>query len=250
MTIYRAVISYDGTGYAGFQRQASSTPTIQGTLEDALAHVTGQTITVTGAGRTDAGVHAAGQVIAFAASWRHTAEDLWRAANAALPDTIAVLSLGEADEGFHPRYAARSRVYEYTLYSAPVRQPLLNKYAWHVRGLLDHQAMQQAASSLVGVHDFASFGQPPQGDVTVREVLQSVIEAVPGGPANAQLLHYTIEANAFLYRMVRRIVGALVRVGSGNLTLEAFEAAFEAADGTWPSLTAPAHGLSLVKVNY
>jgi len=243
---YRAVVAYDGTDYAGFQRQAGNTPTIQGTLEDALLRVTGQRVTVKGAGRTDAGVHATGQVIGFEVAWRHSPEALGRALNVNLPETIALQSLTLAEEGFHPRYDARRRAYEYSLYCAPVRQPLLNKYAWHVplRRPLEWETMQQAAALLIGTHDFATFGQPPQGDTTIREVFYSGFAEVPG------MIRYSIEANAFLYRMVRRIMGALIRVGSGELTLDQFERAFCAADGTWPSPAAPAHGLCLVKVTY
>jgi tRNA pseudouridine38-40 synthase len=250
MTTYRAVVAYDGTGYFGFQRQAGSTPTLQGELENALERVTGQQVTLKAAGRTDTGVHATGQVIGFELDWRHSPEDLGRALNANLPDALAVQSLDEAEQGFHPRFDARSRVYEYTLYAAPVRQPLLNRFAWHVpaNGLLDVETMQRAASCLIGVRDFATFGQPLQGESTVREVMRSELLATP--QPGGQLIRYRIEANAFLYRMVRRLVGALVRVGSGDLSLDEFEGAFRAADGTWPNQAAPAHGLCLVEVRY
>jgi tRNA pseudouridine38-40 synthase len=245
------VVAYDGTGYAGFQRQPNGI-TIQGVLEDAILRVTGQTVTVKGAGRTDAGVHASGQVIGFEVTWRHSPYDLWRAINANLPETIALQSLEQAQRGFHPRYDAVSREYEYTLYCSPVRQPLLNKYAWHVpvSDPLDLKAMQRAADRLIGEHDFATFGQPTHGEITIREVIRSEFAVILGSQPNVQVIRYTIAANAFLYRMVRRIVGALCRVGSGELTVEAFEAAFWAADGTWPSMAVPAHGLCLVEVKY
>ena len=249
---YRAVIAYDGMPYCGFQRQAGDTPTVQGTIESALARVTQQTITVLGAGRTDTGVHAAGQVIAFDAEWRHTPHDLWRALNANLPDTIAARSLDVAPRGFHPRYDARSRTYEYTLYVAPVRHPLLDRYAWHVPASapLNLAAMERAAGSLIGVHDFAAFGQPTQGESTTREVMRSEFAMVTGTTSREQVIRYTIEGNAFLYRMVRRVVGALVRVGRGDVSLEEFEAVFRAADSRWPNQTAPPHGLCLTEVIY
>lgn len=251
-TCYRAVVAYDGTGYRGFQRQAGATPTVQGVLEDAIARVTGQPVALRAAGRTDTGVHASGQVIAFDVTWAHGAEALWRALNANLPRDVAVQALSEAEAGFHPRYAARSRTYQYTLYVAPVRHPLLNNYAWHVpaRGPLDLQAMQQAAALLVGVHDFATFGQPPRGDNTIRQVRRSEFATVAGPIEGVQVIRYVIEADAFLYRMVRRIVGALVRVGTGSLTPGEFERAWRAADASWPNPTAPAHGLCLVHVTY
>jgi tRNA pseudouridine38-40 synthase len=251
-TRYRAVVAYEGTRYCGFQRQAGDTPTVQGALESAIHRVTQQAVTVLGAGRTDSGVHATGQVIAFDVAWTHRTDDLWRALNANLPGDIALQSLERARAGFHPRYDARSRVYEYTLYVAPARQPLLNKTAWHVPSgePLDVNTMQRAADGLIGVHDFATFGQPPQGESTIREIIRSEFAVLQGMPPGVQLIRYTIEANAFLYRMVRRLVGALVRVGSGQVSLDEFEAALRAADGSWPNQTAPAHGLCLVEVTY
>lgn len=242
---YRAVVAYQGTRYYGFQRQAGDTPTIQGEIENAIGRVTQQPATVWGAGRTDSGVHASGQVIAFDAAWSHTTDDLWRAINANLPDDIALQTLAQANADFHPRYDAQSRIYEYALYAARVRQPLLNNMAWHVPEQLDVDVMQRAADGLIGVHDFATFGQ---GESTFREVKQSAFSA--GAQRGVPVIRYTIEANAFLYRMVRRIVGALVRVGSGQLPLDEFEAAFRAADGSWPGQTAPAHGLCLIEVTY
>lgn len=248
---YRAVIAYDGTDYFGFQRQADA-PTIQGTIEAALLQVTRQPATVHGAGRTDAGVHATGQVIAFDVEWKHAPHDLGRALNATLPLAIAVQSIDEAQADFHPRFDARSRTYEYTLVAAPVRQPLRERYAWHVmsREPLDVAAMQGAANSLVGTHDFATFGRPPQGDRTIREVLHSQVEELARPDRHTQVIRYTIEANAFLYRMVRRIVGALARIGGGKLSPEAFQAAFEAADETCLNHMAAASGLCLTRVRY
>ncbi len=253
---YKAVLAYDGTRYQGFQRQAGDTPTIQGAVEAALRRVTQQAIAITGAGRTDTGVHATGQVIAFDAAWRHPVEALCRALNANVPADIALLALSETDAGFHPRFDARSRTYHYTLYTAPVRQPHLNNRAWHAATRpLDVAAMQAAAAVLVGTHDCATFGQPPQGDNTVREILRSAVAVLDGhyagetGP-DTIILRYAVEANAFLYRMVRRVVGGLVRVGRGQVTLDEFAAAFRAADGTWPNQSAPAHGLCLTQVTY
>jgi len=248
---FRATAAYDGTRYFGFQRQAGATPTIQRALESALAEVTGQTVTVIGAGRTDTGVHATGQVIAFDAVWRHPPEALGRALNAHLPPDIALDAMQRAEPGFHPRFDARSRTYVYTLVGGAVRQPLWARRAWHVPAALDRAAMQRAADCLVGTHDFAAFGSAPQGANTVRELVSAAVEvrpaALPGPPAVVQV---RIEANAFLYRMMRRIVGALVRVGSGALTAAEFEAALHAADPAWPNPAAPAWGLCLTSVRY
>lgn len=245
---YRAVLAYAGTAYQGFQRQAAGTPTIQGAVEAALLRVTGQAVGVLGAGRTDAGVHAEGQVIAFDVRWRHEASDLLRALNANLPTDIALQSISLAERDFHPRYSARRRTYVYRLYRRPVRYPLWDRDRWWVRVSLDGAAMQQAAALLVGEHDFATFGQPPQGTNTVRRVLRSAWDCQPD--ASGETHTYTITGNAFLQRMVRSIVGTLVEVGRGAMAIEGFHAALVAADRDRAGPTAPPHGLTLVNVEY
>jgi tRNA pseudouridine38-40 synthase len=253
MTRYRAVLAYDGTAYRGFQRQAGDIPTIQGAVEAALHTVTDAAIPVTGAGRTDAGVHATGQVIAFDVDWRHPAGDLLRALNANLPVDIALQTIAPADPAFHPRFTARQRTYVYRFYQRAVRQPLWDHHAWHVRGgPLNTAAMQQAAALLIGVQDFATFGQPPEGPrpdrdpVTIRQVFQSQFTLY----ADEEPDRYTITANAFLQRMVRSIMGTLVAVGRGAITVDEFEAALLAADRSRAGPTAPACGLTLVAVTY
>jgi tRNA pseudouridine38-40 synthase len=252
----QAIVAYDGTDYGGFQRQANA-PTVQAALEAALARITHETITVLAAGRTDAGVHATGQVIAFDVGWRHELGDLQRALNAVLPADIAVLGVAEAAPDFHPRYDARSRRYRYTLYNAPVRWPLARRYSLHVTTPLDVAAMQRAARSLVGEHDFATFGQPPKGRITVRRVLAAEWVGEPpfgcepsvraqGGP----WLDFYIEANAFLYRMVRSIVGTLLQVGQGAMSVEEFVAVLAACDRSRSGPTVPPHGLCLMEVKY
>jgi tRNA pseudouridine38-40 synthase len=245
---YRATLAYDGSAYLGFQRQAGDSPTIQAALERAIVAVTGQEARVLGAGRTDAGVHASGQVIAFDVVWRHGAEALMRALNAALPDDIALLDIALAAPDFHPRFDARSRVYRYVVYQSPQRHPLLRQHTWHVREALDGAALNTAAARLLGRHDFAAFGRPPQGENTVREVYRSVwtlSEAERG-----RLWTYQIEANAFLQHMVRRIVGMLVTVGRGDLTVEGFEAVLRGADLAAARVLAPPQGLTLAAVRY
>jgi tRNA pseudouridine38-40 synthase len=247
MTRYRAALAYDGTAYQGFQRQAGSTPTIQLALEQALERVTGQAVTVNGAGRTDSGVHATGQVIAFDVDWRHSDADLLRALNAVLPGDIALQDIAP-QPGFHPRFDAVARLYTYDVLNAPQRQPLLRFRAWHVWAALDVDVMAAAAALLLGEHDFATFGQPPQGTNTVRAVLRSEWAAQP--VSGGTRLTYTIEANAFLQHMVRRVVGMLVEVGRGALTLAQFEAAFRAADLAQAGPLAPPQGLVLAAVRY
>ena len=219
----RAVVAYDGTDYRGFQRQANA-PTVQAALEAALAQITQECITVLAAGRTDAGVHAVGQVIAFDTSWRHEVGDLQRALNAVLPTDIAVREVDEVPRDFHPRYDARSRRYRYTMYRGPVRCPLARRYSLYSAAPLDVGAMRQAAQYLVGEHDFASFGQPPQGKVTVRRVLGAEWSEDP------PWLTFDIEANAFLYHMVRSIVGTLLQVGREEMRAEQFAAVLESGD--------------------
>ncbi len=245
MQRFRATLAYNGTAYSGFQRQAGGAPTIQGALEAALRQITGQEIAVLGAGRTDAGVHASGQVIAFDVDWRHPASSLMLAMNANLPTDIALQDIAPAAPDFHPRYSARSRTYVYRFYQRPLRQPLWDNAMWHIHVALDGDVMQRAAALLVGQHDFATFGGPMYpGGSTIRRVMRS--ELAFAGEQGA----YTITADAFLQRMVRAIMGTLAAVGRGAMTLEAFEAAFRAADRGLSAPPAPSRGLTLVAVDY
>lgn len=247
---YRATLAYDGTNYNGFQRQAVGIPTVQGTVEDAVAAVTRQPIKVIGAGRTDTGVHAVGQVIAFDVVWKHSADALLNAINAVLPDDIAlqnIAAVGEiaSDErGFHPRFDAVSRLYSYTVYAAPQRNPLLSLRAWHVRAALDEAAMTRAAALLLGERDFAALGKPPQGENTVRAVYRSE------WARDGSLLVYHVEANAFLQHMVRRIVGMLVAVGREVMTPGEFEGILDSASLAVSVPLAPPQGLVLEQVKY
>ncbi|HOG48103.1 MAG TPA: tRNA pseudouridine(38-40) synthase TruA, partial [Anaerolineae bacterium] len=210
-----ALVEYDGTVYAGFQVQVGSR-TIQGELERGLAAITGQAVRITAAGRTDAGVHALGQVVHLQAAWAHSLGDLQRAWNANLPDDIAILALARVGPEFHARFSARSRVYRYQIYSAAVRRPLVARYAWHVNRPLDVRRMDEAAALLVGRHDLRSFGQAPQGDNTVRTVLATRCWA------EGALVCIEIEADAFLQHMVRRVAATLVAVGRGRLSVDDF----------------------------
>jgi tRNA pseudouridine38-40 synthase len=252
----RALVAYDGTDYSGFQRQVG-VPTVQEALEATLAQVTQQSVTVWAAGRTDAGVHALGQVIAFDTSWRHSIKDLERAMNAVLPPDVAVRELEVAVSDFHPRYDARSRHYRYQIHNASVRSPIARRQSLHVPYPLDTGLMQQVAQSLVGEHDFATFGQPPQGEVTVRRVFsaawgeESCPCAGPGGDQyGGRFLTFDIEANAFLYRMVRSVVGTLLDVGQGRMAVGAFEEAFASCDRSRAGRTVAPQGLCLMRVRY
>jgi tRNA pseudouridine38-40 synthase len=222
-------------------------PTIQLAVEKALSAVTRQSVTVVGAGRTDAGVHATGQVIAFDVDWKHSDSDLLRAINAKLPEDVALQDIVQ-QPGFHPRFNALSRVYQYTVVVTEQRQPLLRYRTWQMREPLDVKVMNSAAKLLLGEHDFATFGNPPQGNNTVRCVFSSEWASFP--ECYGKRLVYRVEANAFLHRMVRRMVGMQVNVGRGKITLAEFKAAFEAADLSQARALAPPQGLMLEEVRY
>lgn len=252
-----AQVEYDGTDFAGFQLQAQDR-TVQGEIERALREVVGVETRVTGAGRTDSGVHAHGQIIAFDSEWRHELADLNRALNAVLAADVAIVCMGLAPEGFHPRFDAVSRTYQYTLLAQPWRSPLNRHIAWQVPYQLDIDRMAQASRCLIGTHDFSTFGRPPQGEnrsqkraaQAVRTVLRAewrkgVVDAPSG-----EWMTFDITANAFLYHMVRNLVGSLVLVGSGQLPADQFEAMLQARDPSLAKHLAPAHGLCLMRVEY
>lgn len=238
-----AVVEYDGTDYLGFQIQAQGR-TVQGELERALAAVTQEEVKVVGSGRTDSGAHAQGQVVVFSTAWRRPPEELQRALNAVLPADIAVRELRPVAESFHPRFDAVSREYRYAVLNQPWRSPLARRFAYHFPWPLDVAAMNEAAGTLVGSHDFASFGRAPQGDNTVRQVYRA--QWTPEEP----FVYFDIVANAFLYRMVRSLVGTLLLVGTGELSPDGFEEILRSADRDRAGQVAPPHGLCLVKVNY
>lgn len=240
---YRALVEYDGTAYCGFQRQRRE-PTIQAQLEKAILEVTDRHVRVIGAGRTDSGVHATGQVIAFNVDWRHDQDALERALNANLPADIAVRQLEVAPESFHPRFDASGRVYEYQIFNGPIRSPLNRLRSWHVAQPLDVAEMNRAAETVVGQHDFATFGQPPQGDSTERVVYKAIWRR------EDELVILEIEANAYLYRMVRSLVGSMKAVGEGRWTARDFTDVLAARDRSLAAQTAPPQGLCLVSVTY
>lgn len=240
----RALVEYDGADYHGFQI-LTDRPSVQGALEQVLQRLTGQPTRIRYAGRTDAGVHAEGQVIAADLLWRHSLADLERAWNALLPADIAVRQVARvSDASFHPRFSARSRVYRYTVWTAPWRSPLHERYTHHEPRPLDVERMNQAAALLVGLHDFASFGQPTQGDSTVRQVMRADWQRT------GWTLHFEIEANAFLKRMVRTIVGTLLETGKGQRSVESVGEVLAAQNRALAAPPAPACGLCLVEVKY
>lgn len=258
-----ALVAYDGTDFHGFQYQANA-PTVQGVLEAALDRCCRREGRVVGAGRTDAGVHANGQVITVSVAWSHALAALERAWNVYLPPTISVRCVREAPEGFHPRFSARSRTYRYTVlmyatpngFPAPKRSPLTDRFALFVTQPLDIVAMNVAASTLIGEHDFATFGQATHGESTKRQVLaaqwdestNSLPEHLDSFPGHR--LVFSITANAFLRQMVRSIVGTLLRVGRGEMTPGEVAAMLAACDRKLSAPPAPPQGLVLERVTY
>jgi tRNA pseudouridine38-40 synthase len=239
----KAILEYDGTRYAGFQEQPEQ-PTIQGEIERTLAEITQEKTKIVGAGRTDAGVHARGQVVHFLSGWKRSLEELHRAFNALLPQDIAVREMTVAAPDFHARYSAVSREYRYTILNQDVRSPLEERYAYHNAQSLDARAMEEALTYLIGTHDFASFGQPTQGDSTVREVMHA--SCVREG----NHIYVDLTANAFLRRMVRSVVGTLLLVGRGELSSLDMKEVLQAKDRSLAGAPVPAQGLCLVRVNY
>lgn len=249
MARYQVILAYDGAGFQGSQRQAkgagSRPRTVQGEVEKSLRKLgwTGNSIMM--AGRTDTGVHATGQVAAFDMDWAHPDEQLLKALNAELPLDIAVKGLCTTSPDFHPRFDATSRRYLYQLFCEPIRDPLREKFAWRVWPALDENALKQTANLLIGTHHFASFGSPttPKG-TTVRTVTKAEWKKMPDGE-----WQFEVQADAFLYRMVRRLVFVQVSVAQGQCSSEEVQKALN-EQSKLPAGLAPAHGLTLVEVTY
>lgn len=254
-----ALVAYDGTAYHGFQAQANAS-TIQGTLETALDRFAARTDRVVGAGRTDAGVHASGQVVAVHLQWRHGLDQLQRAWNVHLPKDVVVRQLREAKTGFHPRFSASSRTYAYTVVQgqaesrrvAAQRSPLVDRFALYETRALDTTAMQAAADLLVGCHDFGAFGQPTQGEITIRNVLEArwTCEAANASLYPGRRLVFTITASGFLRQMVRNLVGCLLAVGRGEWSAAQLAQVLVARDRSRSAPPAAARGLVLERVTY
>ena len=236
-----AIIEYDGTEFEGFQIQKRRR-TVQGELEKALRQITGAKIRVIGAGRTDTGVHATGLGVHFDTAWGKSPQVLQRALNAVLPTDIAVSRMIQVPADFSARYSAQSRAYRYTILNRATRSPLTERYALRVPEPLDANAMDAAARGLIGKHDFGAFGTPPRGDNTVREMYRAQVQR------EAERVFVELEANAFLYRMVRRIVGTLILVGKGTMSVAEFREVLEQKRRAGESV--PPHGLCLIAVKY
>lgn len=246
MPNWRFVVEYDGTDFAGWQRQAGAARTVQGTLEAAVEQVTGVATAVHGAGRTDAGVHAEGQVAHARIVTRLDPATLLRALDAVLPRDVAVRALAVAPDAFHARRDAISKHYAYRLWTGAVRSPLRERRSLWVRAPHDVAAMRKAAALLVGEHDFASFqaaGAPKRS--TVRRLDRLAIDGAWGGEVAVHA-----EANGFLRHMVRNLVGTLLEVGRGRRAPESMPALLAARDRGAAGPTAAPRGLTLVSVRY
>jgi tRNA pseudouridine38-40 synthase len=247
MARYQVILAYDGTAFFGFQRQVQGkkSRTVQAVIETALRQIGWQGETILAAGRTDAGVHAAGQVVAFDLDWLHGEQALLAALNANLPHDVAVQAVLERRADFHPRYDALRRSYRYRILCSPLRDPLRERYAWRVWPAPELQRLQASAKELLGSHDFAAFGSPSHpGGATVRQVFEA------GWRTQADELTFEITANAFLFRMVRHLVGLQVSIGQRALEVAVINQCFQSGSRELAKVLAPAQGLSLVQVVY
>jgi tRNA pseudouridine38-40 synthase len=248
MRCLKLTIAYDGTAYAGWQVQ-SGQRTVQEVLEQTLAKITGQSLRVVASGRTDAGVHALGQVVSFRTESRLPAEVFFRALNAELPEDIAVLQAREMPESFHALRDAVRKRYRYIIHNGPGRDVFQRHYAWHYFRPLDVAAMRLAAQTLLGTHDFSSFETSgAERRTSVRTIYE--IEVRRGPEDASHVITTEVEADGFLYNMVRAIVGTLVEVGRGVQPASWVADVLAAADRRRAGPTAPPQGLFLVKVDY
>jgi tRNA pseudouridine38-40 synthase len=250
MRNFKIVLAYDGSDFAGWQVQPDSA-TVQGTLASAIGRVTGEKVLPQGSGRTDAGVHALAQVATCALESSIPAENLLKALNDLLPPSIRVFEVGEVPLDFHARKSARAKTYRFRIFRGAICPPFLARYVWHHPYPLDENAMQQAATLVIGEHDFTSFaavdperGKREDGVSNVRLISASSWER------EDEELVYTVRGNGFLHHMVRNLVGTFILVGKGNLLPEDITNIIEAKDRSLAGATVPAHGLYLVSVEY
>ena len=241
------IVEYDGTNYFGFQLQArhDNQPTIQSELEKAIFKLTGERLRILAASRTDAGVHAKGQVVSFRTKSNIELKNFVSGLNHYLPEDIAVLSAYKVNDKFNVRSDAQSREYSYYILNRSVRSAIWGRYAYLVTVKLDVDAMDKAAGLLIGKHDFASFtGNPGNLKTTVREVMRSKVEI------KGDLLVFSMTANSFLPHQIRNTMGALIQVGMKKMTVDKFYEIIEARKPGLAGPRVPANGLFLMRVNY
>jgi tRNA pseudouridine38-40 synthase len=247
MRMLKLTVAYDGTLYVGWQRQAEGT-SIQGLIEEALARIEGQLVTVTGAGRTDAGVHALGQVASVRVATTHGCDTYVRALNAALPEDVRVRRVEDVPEAFHARFDARAKTYRYRILNSPVASPFELRYAWHVTYPLDLSAMRTALAYCEGEHDFAAF--QASGSVVSSSVRTIHRATATLDESETSLLTLTFTGDGFLRHMVRTLTGTLVEVARGRRPATDLQRLLETRDRSQAGETAPPHGLFLVEVTY
>jgi tRNA pseudouridine38-40 synthase len=242
---YKLIIEYDGTNYHGWQRQANDR-TIQGAIEAALKTMTKEDIALIGSGRTDAGVHALGQVANFRCSAKLAPSAFLAGLNSLLDDDIVIHKCERAEEPFHARYDAKAKTYRYTILNRPSPQAIARQYAWHIRKPLNLEAMHQTSNHIVGPHDFKAFeGTGSPRSHTTRNVIRAEWrQRLP------DRLEFEIEADGFLRYMVRNLVGTFVDVGLGKKKVADFVTILKSRDRSQASATAPPHGLCLMSVTY
>ena len=241
----KIVIEYDGTAYHGFQRQTDNLPTVQKVLEDSLADLLKRPVNIVVAGRTDAGVHANGQVISFRTDARIPVDRIVLAINSLLPVDIVAKHAEEVDYSFHAQFSAKSKVYRYHIINARVPSTFDRLYSYYVPQKLDIDKMKKAAGYIVGEHDFSAFRSAgSQARTSVRQVYRLDIET------NSPHIFITIEANGFLYNMVRIITGTLLYVGKGKLATEDVRRFVQTGTREAAGPTVPPQGLSLIEVKY
>lgn len=243
MAHYQLKIAYDGTDFLGFQKQGKGR-TVQNELEKALRKLAWNGNAIQFAGRTDTGVHASGQVIAFEFIPSFESEKMIEALNANLPSDIVVNEVKEVSKDFHPRFSAKSRKYVYRLYCQEQRDPFRDRFAWQVWPKVDYKILQKTARKLVGEHDFCAFGKPPREESgTIRKIIQASWEKAGDD------FRFVITGNSFLYHMVRRMVFLQVQVAQGRIAMDDFQMAIDGGKGIKPGI-APARGLELNEINY
>ena len=243
MPTLRLDLAYDGSGFRGYAHQ-EGLRTVQGTLEDALNTVLDGPVETAVAGRTDAGVHARGQVVSFRALSPIDVERLARSLNGLVGPEIAVMAITEVDDGFDARFSARWRRYRYSMFTGSVPDPLTRGLEWHVGPRLDHDSMAAAATEFVGEHDFSAFCRSREGRSNVRRVDET------GWEPDGERLHFWIKANAFCHQMVRSLVGLCYDVGRGFTPVESVGEIVESGDRSRVATVAPPHGLILWEVGY
>ncbi|HEV2350233.1 MAG TPA: tRNA pseudouridine(38-40) synthase TruA [Terriglobia bacterium] len=249
----RLIVTYDGTDFFGWQRQAN-VPTIQGAIESAIEKILTEKVSLSGSGRTDAGVHALNQVANFKTPGSIPCENLLRALNNLLPSSVRIKKVQDVAESFHARHDARSKTYRYRILRAPVASPFIGRFVHHAPYPLDHQRIAAAARLLEGEHDFTSFAgsagvvrEPPEHD---RDNIRTIFTSRLLWRPRTSILAYEARGSGFLHHMVRNIAGTLLEVGRGKLAPQDIRAILEARARTRAGPTAPASGLCLMKVDY